>query len=646
MKFSPTFLDDIRSRVSISSVVGRKVAWDRRKSNPGKGDYWACCPFHNEKSASFHVDDRKGRYHCFGCKQSGDIFTFLVEKEGLNFPEAVEQLALEAGMEVPKNSPEEVVREKKRASLYEVMNLAVDFFHAQLFTKQGEEALKYLQRRGIKEDTIREFRIGYGPNSRNALRSFLAEKGVELEQMIAAGLVVSGDDIPVAYDRFRDRIMFPIEDIKGRPIAFGGRAMDPNAPAKYLNSPETELFDKSSTLFNVSRARKPAFEKSEIVVVEGYMDVVASYQQGFTNLVAALGTALTENHLKQLWRFSADPILCFDGDQAGRQAASRAIDRALPLLASGYSLKLAFLSDQKDPADLMLEGRQRDFAQFLKESLNLFECFWQRETETVDISSPEKKAGLEAKINATIKTIQDENVRKYYSMGTRMRLSDLFWTFDRARAHKKRKGSVITMPPDHETEKIMLGLVIHYPQLLSHDQDIDDFQKWEFQGKKHTGFQRELVRLLVELGHRSVVSIYNNLDINYYDVFEDVYGSEQKKRKSVTPWGHRLFLRFPLIRYNPSEDFVARFFKVLSKRLTLAVMKIERNNEFESFGTDMDEKKERKILNLMREIEIYQNELTLEETQIAEEAKEFAEAYWENRKNNEDYRRSQKAEAV
>lgn len=646
MKFSPTFLDDIRSRVSISSVVGRKVAWDRRKSNPGKGDYWACCPFHNEKSASFHVDDRKGRYHCFGCKQSGDIFTFLVEKEGLNFPEAVEQLALEAGMEIPKNSPEEVVREKKRASLYEVMNFAVDFFHTQLFTKQGEEALKYLQRRGIKEDTIREFRIGYGPNSRNALRSFLTEKGVELEQMIAAGLVVSGDDIPVAYDRFRDRIMFPIEDIKGRPIAFGGRALDANAPAKYLNSPETELFDKSSTLFNISRARKPAFEKSEIVVVEGYMDVVASYQEGFTNLVAALGTALTENHLKQLWKFSPDPILCFDGDKAGHQAASRALDRAMPLLASGYSLKFTFLPDQKDPADLMLEGRQQDFAQFLKESLNSFECFWRRETETADIASPEKKAGLEAKINAAIKTIQDENVRKYYSIGTRMRLSDLFWTYDRTRTHKKRKGAVITMPPDHETERIILGLVIHYPQLLSHDQDIDDFQKWQFQEKKHTGFQRELVRLLVELEDRSVASIYNHLDIIYYDVFEQVYGSEQKKGKSVLPWGHRLFTRFPLIRYNPSEDFVSRFIKVLSRRLTLFVMKQERDEGFQSFGMSMDEIKERKLLNLMREIEIYQNELTLDETQIAEEAKEIAEVYWENRKNNANYRRYQRAEAV
>jgi DNA primase len=632
MKFSTTFLDDIRSRVSISSVVGRKVAWDRRKSNPGKGDYWACCPFHGEKSPSFHVDDRKGRYHCFGCKVSGDIFTFLVEKEGLNFPEAVEQLALEAGMEVPKNSAEKVVKEKKRASLYDVMNLAVDFFHVQLFTKQGEEALKYLQRRGIREDTIREFRIGYGPNSRNALRSFLTDKGVELEQMIAAGLVVSGDDIPVAYDRFRDRVMFPIEDMKGRPIAFGGRALDPNAPAKYLNSPETELFDKSSTLFNISRARKPAFEKSEIVVVEGYMDVVASYQEGFTNLVAALGTALTENHLKQLWKFSPDPILCFDGDKAGYQAASRALDRALPLLASGYSLKFTFLPDQKDPADLMIEGRQKDFAQFLKESLNSFEYFWRRETEVAEIGTPEKKAGLEAKINAAVRTIQDENVRKYYSIGIRMRLSDLFWTYDRTKKNKNKQNSVITMPPDEATESLVLGFAVHIPKLLV--DHLEEFLAWHFHVPAHIAFQRELGRLLVEFKELSVASIYKNLDEKFYMVFEQIYGSEKTKGKIKLPWGHRLFARFPVVKYDPSYDFISRYFLFLAKKLVLNSMVIERDEAFRMAEMDLNEKNERILLNLIREIEIWRNETTLEENELYEEIKIISEAYWENVRNN------------
>ncbi len=644
MKFSPTFLDDIRSRVSISSVIGRKVVWDRRKTNVGKGDYWACCPFHGEKTSSFHADDRKGRYYCFGCKVSGDIFTYLVEREGLSFPEAVEQLAQEAGMEVPKNSTEEIVKERKRASLFEVMTLTVDFFHEQLFTKEGEAALKYLKQRGIKEQTVREFKIGYSPNSRNALRNFLTDKGIDFEQMAAAGLVVSGDDVPVAYDRFRDRVMFPIEDIKGRPIAFGGRALDANAPAKYLNSPETELFDKSSTLFNISRARKPAFEKSEIIVVEGYMDVVASYQEGFTNIVAALGTALTENHLKQLWKFSADPILCFDGDKAGYQAASRALDRALPLLVSGYSLKFTFLPDQKDPADLMIEGRQNDFELYLNESINSFEYFWRRETERADIASPEKKAGLEAKINSAIKSIQDENIRKYYLMGTRVRLSDLFYKYDRTSVKFKKRSSAITVPPDHETERIILGLVVHYPHLVL--ENFGGFQAWQFQYKEHTKFQQELVRLLVELEDLSVTSIYQSMDEYFYIVFEQVYGRERKKGKLLLPWGHALFARVPIVRFSPSSDFVSRYFEFLATKLVLNTMLKDRDEALTRFEHDQNEKNESILLNYMRQIEILRGVIVADERVLTEEAREISEIYWKNYTDNLTYRRENRVKAT
>jgi DNA primase len=547
-------------------------------------------------------------------------------------------------LDVPQNSAEEVIKEKKRASLFEIMTLTVDFFHQQLFSKEGEAALTYLKQRGITEHTIREFKIGYGPNSRNALRSFLTDRGVELEQMVAAGLVVSGDDIPVAYDRFRDRVMFPIDDIKGRPIAFGGRALDANAPAKYLNSPETELFDKSSTLFNISRARKPSFEKSEIIVVEGYLDVIAAYQEGFTNIVAALGTALTEIHLKQLWKFSADPILCFDGDKAGYQAASRALDRALPLLMPGYSLKFTFLPDQKDPADLMIEGRKKDFAQYLEESVNSFEYFWRRETEVADIASPEKKAGLEAKINTAIKTIHNENVRKYYSMGIRLRLSDLFWTYDRTRTNRKKKGSVITMPPDNETEKIVLGLVVHYPQLVS--DNIEGFQSWEFQYEKHAKFQRELVRLLVELKELSVTSIYGSMDKDFYSVFEQVYGKEEKKGKNILPWGHALYARFPLVRYKPSEDFILRYFLLLAAKLTYNSYISDRDEAFKRAESNLDEKTESILLNYMRQIEVLQGVITADERQLTEEAKEIAESYWENHKNSANYRRSRVLQAA
>ena len=257
MRVPPSFLEDIRGRVTISSVVGRKVTWDRRKSNPGKGDYWACCPFHGEKSPSFHVDDRKGRYHCFGCKASGDIFTFLVEKEGLSFPEAVERLAAEAGFPMPQMSEADSRREEQRASLYDVMEIAAQFFEAELQAARGSRARGYLADRQLAPAIQKEFRLGYAPDDRSALRTHLADKGIGVEQMAEAGLVIAGEGIPVAYDRFRDRVMFPIRDPRGRVIAFGGRALSKDVPAKYLNSPETPLFHKGNVLYNLDKARGP-----------------------------------------------------------------------------------------------------------------------------------------------------------------------------------------------------------------------------------------------------------------------------------------------------------------------------------------------------------------------------------------------------
>ncbi|HLF20957.1 MAG TPA: DNA primase, partial [Aestuariivirga sp.] len=302
MRFPPSFLDDIRSRVPISSVVGRKVAWDRRKTNPGKGDYWACCPFHGEKTPSFHVDDRKGRYHCFGCKASGDIFTFLVEKEGASFPEAVERLAMEAGLPLPQLSEADVEREEIRASLYDVMEIAAKFFEAELQSARGAKARGYLSDRQLSPPIQKEFRLGFAPDGRSALRSHLAEKNVTLEQMVEAGLVIAGEDIPVAYDRFRDRVMFPIRDPRGKVIAFGGRALNRDAPAKYLNSPETPLFHKGQILYNLDKARGPAHEAGTIIAVEGYVDVIAMHRAGLAFAVAPLGTALTAEQLTLLWR--------------------------------------------------------------------------------------------------------------------------------------------------------------------------------------------------------------------------------------------------------------------------------------------------------------------------------------------------------
>ncbi len=426
MRFAPSFLDDIRGRVSISSVVGRRVAWDRRKTNAGRGDYWACCPFHNEKSPSFHVDDRKGRYYCFGCKQSGDIFTFLVEKEGVSFPEAVERLAGEAGLSMPAFSEDDVRREEIRASLYDVMEIATKFFEAELQSARGAKARGYLSDRQLTAGIQKEFRLGFAPDDRHALRDHLAGAKITVEQMADAGLVISGDDIPVAYDRFRDRVMFPIRDPRGRVIAFGGRALKADVAAKYLNSPETPLFHKGAVLYNHDKARGPAHETGEIVAVEGYMDVIAMHRAGVTHTVAPLGTALTEDQLALLWKMVAEPTLCFDGDSAGIKASYRALDLALPLLKPGHSLKFALLPEGQDPDDLLKSQGPDALKDVIAAAEPLSEVIWRRALTENDRATPERKAQFERDLRNLVSQIGDESVRRHYMADVAGRFDQLF----------------------------------------------------------------------------------------------------------------------------------------------------------------------------------------------------------------------------
>jgi DNA primase len=426
MRFPPSFLDDIRARVSISSVVGRRVAWDRRKTNAGKGDYWACCPFHNEKSPSFHVDDRKGQYYCFGCKQSGDIFKFLVEKEGASFPEAVERLASEAGLPMPVVSEDEVRREEVRASLYDVMEIAARFFEAELQSARGAKARGYLSDRQLTPAIQKEFRLGYGPDDRHALRDHLAAQKITVEQMAEAGLVISGDDIPVAYDRFRDRVMFPIRDPRGRVIAFGGRALKADVPAKYLNSPETPLFHKGAVLYNHDKARAAAHETGEVIAVEGYVDVIAMHRAGLTHAVAPLGTALTEDQLALLWKMVAEPTLCFDGDSAGIKASYRALDLALPLLKPGHSLKFALLPEGQDPDDLLKAQGPDAVKAVVAAAEPLSDVIWRRALTENDRATPERKAQFEKDLRILVSQIGDENVRKHYMADLAQRFDQLF----------------------------------------------------------------------------------------------------------------------------------------------------------------------------------------------------------------------------
>jgi DNA primase len=425
MRFSDGFLSEIRDRVPISAVVGLRVTWDRKKTNAPRGDFWACCPFHGEKSPSFHCEDRKGRYHCFGCGVSGDHFRFLTDLDGLSFPEAVERIAEMAGVPMPARDAQEERRERERASLHDVMELATAFFEDRLQTSDGARARAYLRDRGLTQTTQQQFRLGFAPDSRNALKEFLASKGIEKAQMEACGLTVF-EDVPVSYDRFRDRIMFPIPDSRGRIIAFGGRAMSAEVSAKYLNSPETELFHKGNVLYNFARARKALQKGGTVIAVEGYMDVIALAQAGFENVVAPLGTALTENQLGLLWRMSGEPVLCFDGDKAGLKAAYRAADLALPLVAPGHTTRFALLPEGKDPDDLVKAEGPEAFRTVLNAARPLSELIWTRETSGGVFDTPERRAELEKTLRELTSRIKDESVRYHYQQEMRERVLNFF----------------------------------------------------------------------------------------------------------------------------------------------------------------------------------------------------------------------------
>lgn len=425
MRFSNSFLDEIRDRVPISQIVGARVTFDKRKTNAAKGDYWACCPFHGEKTPSFHCEDRKGRYHCFGCGASGDHFRFLTELDGLSFPEAVRQVAELAGVPLPALNPETVRREREYSDLTDVMDLAAQYFQDCLHGQEGAQARAYLRGRGISAATQQTFRIGYAPDRRNGLKEFLAGKGVSKEQLEACGLVVSGPDIPVSFDRFRGRIMFPIEDTRGKVIAFGGRALASDVPAKYLNSPDTELFQKGKVLYNHSTARK-ASRQGTVIAVEGYMDVIALAQADIEQAVAPLGTALTEHQLELLWRMTGEPVLCFDGDEAGLRAAWRAADLALPLIRPGRSLRFALLQEGMDPDDLVREAGKEAIDSLIATARPLADLLWMRETGGRSFDTPERRAELEKSLQTLASSIRDESVRRHYMQEFRERAESYF----------------------------------------------------------------------------------------------------------------------------------------------------------------------------------------------------------------------------
>lgn len=646
MRFSPNLLDEIRARLPLSEVVGRRVSWDRRKSQPARGDFWACCPFHQEKTPSFHVDDRRGRYKCFGCGASGDHFRFLTETEGLNFPEAVERLAGDAGVVLPAPDPREAARAERRASLADICEMAARFFQDQLTLSGGEAARAYVARRRLKPETLREFRIGFAPSGRDALKRHLASKGVEEADMVEAGLVIRPDDGRASYDRFRNRLMIPIQDDRARVIAFGGRTLDPDGQPKYLNSPETPLFHKGTMVFNFHRAREPAHKSGQAIVVEGYLDAIAVWQAGMGNVVAALGTAFTEEQVGRLWRLSPEPVICFDGDAAGVGAAHRAVDRILPGLRSGHSFGFVFLPDGKDPDDLIIEGGPPAFARALGEARPLIDVMWEREIALARIDTPERRAALEKSLDDLIRTIADERVRRGYQLDIRLRLSNLFYQQSRARRGAQggggnrggQQGQAGAEPsaqargsdlPDSSmfgNERTLCGLCLRYPELL--ERHVERVSRAVFGDTLHARFRDELCRIATELEDQPVNGFFETLDARFYQILSEALDGEsrgEEGRSGGTAGSaarfRDLLQRLPILRHDPPADFIEDLFVHLLDVLETRALAEELDADLGALDEALDEDAWQRVRAQSQDLARRREECARDEQDLADRAK-------------------------
>ena len=483
MSISPAFLDELRARVPLSDIVGRRIALQRA----GR-EYKAPCPFHAEKTPSFYINDQKAFFHCFGCGAHGDAVGFLMRHDGLSFPEAVEQLAGLAGMEMPKSEPQEAQKYDRLKKLADALEAACKWFEAQLRAPAGREGLAYLNRRGLDDKTIAEFRLGFAPPSGEALRTALMGQGHEEAVLEEVGLLRRPDDGRAPYSFFRNRVIFPVADKRGRIIAFGGRIMEGDGP-KYVNSPEHALFHKGTVLYGLARARNAISKGERAVVVEGYMDVIAMQVAGIGGAVAPLGTALTEGQLTELWKAQDPkvqrdhpPILCFDGDGAGRRAAVRAVERVLPMLGPSRSVSVAFLPQGEDPDSLVRNGGLPAVSQVLNDALPLIDAIWQFATDGRALTTPEQRAGLWAELEAQIRAIGDPQVQTLYRVELKRRFDAIFMpsrsfggNASGGRDKRDRRGKPMGPPgprpsavrPSAMLEaRIMLAMMVNHPFLF------------------------------------------------------------------------------------------------------------------------------------------------------------------------------------
>lgn len=471
----PKFLDELRARISLVDLVSEKVKITKR----GR-EYLGLCPFHQEKTPSFTVNESRGFYHCFGCGAHGDIIGFLMQAEGLSFMEAVQKLAQRVNLPIPNLSPESRAAAAKRKSSYEIMEMAAAFFEKNLWLPVGNEGLKYLKyERHFSDETIKKFRLGYAPTN-NALKSFLSSKGVSEREMVDLGLIAySENKQSPAHDFFRNRVIIPITDKNKNMIAFGGRILSKSQP-KYLNSPETQIFNKRKILYNLNFAREASYHQKRLIICEGYMDVIALDSFGFEYAVAPLGTALTEEQILEAWKICPVPTLCFDGDKAGINAAIRSIDRVLPLLRAGCSVNYIFLKEKKDPDELLHTLGPDVFERYLSRAKPLVDILWHKCKMNKGIDTPEQKALIESEIYTEINKIKDEKIRSYYIQEMRSRIYNTFGKGSVYRNNVSNKKSqpskhgynLVKKPPlsDYILRNIVASMLL-YPELIRYYAD-------------------------------------------------------------------------------------------------------------------------------------------------------------------------------
>ena len=492
MAFSPQFLDELRARVGVADVVGRRVRLTRK----GR-EHLGLCPFHKEKTPSFTVNEEKGFYHCFGCGEHGSAIDFVMKTEGLSFPETVERLAAEAGMEVPVDTPEERERARHQQTLYGVLEAAAAFYARTLRMPEGKTALDYLRGRGLDDEIIARFGLGYAPDARGALEGALARAGADEDQLVAAGLMKRPDDGRDPFLYFRRRITFPITDKRGRTIAFGGRILGEGEP-KYLNSPDTPLFNKGRVLYGLAQAASAAHKSGEVVVAEGYMDVIALNRAGFEAAVAPLGTALTEDQMTLLWRLAPEPVVCFDGDAAGARAQARAAERALPLLKPGFSLRFAILPDGEDP-DSLIEGAGRDaLARTLAAAMPLSDALWRLETGGRRIETPEERAALDDRLKKHALRIADATVRSHFLSAFKDRLWRELRGAGRRRPAAIPTGAQAGAPGNSllEAQRVLIAIAINRPDLFDHFEE--DLGSVAFSDGPLDALRQELISVISE----------------------------------------------------------------------------------------------------------------------------------------------------